>query len=237
MASAVLFDLFETLMTELDDATLPYPPPWGVPGPLLGIPDETYRRAWTARKLRRMTTEFSYVEALTDVCVECGLDPPIDLIRSLNDARQSARADAFAIISPSVLDMLDRIRAADVRTVVVSNCSVEESAHFAGSPLATRVDHVMWSFSEGVQKPEPEIYLRACERAGSSASETLFVGDGSFDELRGARDAGLRPIWASWFTSGWPQHLAERRRSEVEALGIREAATPSDVVSIAVSQR
>jgi FMN phosphatase YigB (HAD superfamily) len=132
-----------------------------------------------------------------------------------------------------VLDMLDTLRQAGLAIVVVSNCSVEEAAHLGDSPLATRVDDVVWSFRERVQKPEAEIYRRACERAGAAASETCFVGDGSFDELEGARAAGLAAIWASWFTDGWPSHLAAARRARIESFdgAFPEARTPADVVA------
>ncbi|CAM3340555.1 hypothetical protein PALA111701_04145 [Paenibacillus lactis] len=50
-------------------------------------------------------------------------------------------------------------------------------------------------------KPQKEIYLMACERLGVTPETSIFVGDGGSDELRGARDAGLRPYHAYWFNT------------------------------------
>ena len=236
MAPAVLFDLFETLMTEMQDSSAPYPPPWGAPGIELGMGHDCFRRGWTTRKARRMTSTLSYEDALEEICRECGVDPPMDKIHALNESRQAARLRAFLAVPQPVLMMLEELRRQGFRIVVVSNCSVEEAAHFEASPLSGRVDDVVWSFREGVQKPDPQIFLRACEAARAVPTETVFVGDGSFDELRGAGEVGIMPIWASWFTHGWPAHLAAQRRTEVGSLGIREAKSPDELLQIVLTR-
>jgi FMN phosphatase YigB (HAD superfamily) len=43
-------------------------------------------------------------------------------------------------------------------------------------------------------KPEPGIFYAALERAGSSADQTLYIGDNYFADVVGARRAGLRPV-------------------------------------------
>ena len=230
MARAVLFDLFETLMTDFSEVAEPTPPPWSLAGDELGIGQDAFRRGWSERKVRRMTSEVSYVDALREICVACGVSPPEDKIDALNQARQAAREQAFRSVPRSVLAMLDELRSAHLGIVVVSNCSVEEAEHFAASPLSLRVDEVLWSFREGVQKPDPEIFRRACDRAGCVPADAVFVGDGSFDELRGAAKAGITPIWASWFISRWPSHLAAQRRLDVEGLDVREASSPEEVL-------
>ena len=158
MAPAVLFDLFETLMTEMQDSSAPYPPPWGAPGIELGMGHDCFRRGWTTRKARRMTSTLSYEDALEEICRECGVDPPMDKIHALNESRQAARLRAFLAVPQPVLMMLEELRRQGFRIVVVSNCSVEEAAHFEASPLSGRVDDVVWSFREGVQKPDPQIF-------------------------------------------------------------------------------
>lgn len=43
-------------------------------------------------------------------------------------------------------------------------------------------------------KPEPAIFKRALELAGTRAPETVFVGDNYFADIVGSRRAGLRPV-------------------------------------------
>lgn len=43
-------------------------------------------------------------------------------------------------------------------------------------------------------KPDPGIFLEALKRAGTSASETMYVGDNYFADVVGSQRAGLRPV-------------------------------------------
>ena len=43
-------------------------------------------------------------------------------------------------------------------------------------------------------KPDPRIYLRACDELGVEPGECLYVGDGANDELAGAQRVGMRPV-------------------------------------------
>jgi len=59
------------------------------------------------------------------------------------------------------------------------------------APLAPRLgDRVLCSGSLGGRKPDPQVYLRALERLGWNAADTLFVDD-LFVNVQGARRAGL----------------------------------------------
>ncbi len=43
-------------------------------------------------------------------------------------------------------------------------------------------------------KPEPLIFERALEIAGTSAPETMYIGDNYFADIVGSRRAGLMPV-------------------------------------------
>lgn len=59
------------------------------------------------------------------------------------------------------------------------------------APLAPRLGcRVLCSGSLGGRKPEPWVYLRALERLGWNAADTLFIDD-LFANVQGARRAGL----------------------------------------------
>lgn len=47
----------------------------------------------------------------------------------------------------------------------------------------------------GLSKPEPEIFLLACERLGVAPAETLMVGDSLANDIAGAAGAGLKTAW------------------------------------------
>lgn len=47
----------------------------------------------------------------------------------------------------------------------------------------------------GCAKPDPAIFLHACERLGLQPAEVLHVGDDPLLDVAGARNAGLRSAW------------------------------------------
>jgi len=51
------------------------------------------------------------------------------------------------------------------------------------------------SEAEGIAKPSPQIFMRALDRCGVTASETIFVGDYPEYDIAGALGAGLLPVW------------------------------------------
>lgn len=53
---------------------------------------------------------------------------------------------------------------------------------------------VLISESEGVRKPEPEIFWRALRRLGVTAGESLFIGDSPEYDIAGAKNAGLYAV-------------------------------------------
>lgn len=56
----------------------------------------------------------------------------------------------------------------------------------------------------GVPKPDPSIFLAACERLGASPEQVLHVGDDIEMDVVGAARAGLRTCWLNRANLEWP---------------------------------
>jgi putative hydrolase of the HAD superfamily len=93
-----------------------------------------------------------------------------------------------------VVETLDELRARGLKLGLISVCSEDVPAAWPETPLAGRFDATTFSSECGVMKPEPEIYLRTADALGVDPADTLYVGDGANDELRGARDVGMTPV-------------------------------------------
>lgn len=61
---------------------------------------------------------------------------------------------------------------------------------------------ILVSESEGIRKPAPEIFRRAIERLGVTASESVFVGDNPEADIGGAQTFGMKAIWKR--SAYWP---------------------------------
>ncbi len=118
-----------------------------------------------------------------------GSAPPAGLAPEL--FREFADPATFRVFE-EVPPLLDRLRRAGRKIAVVSNWSPALEALLEGLGLAARVDAVVSSGREGVEKPAPGIFALALERLGVPAAEALHVGDDRVKDLEGARAAGLR---------------------------------------------
>jgi HAD superfamily hydrolase (TIGR01509 family) len=78
-----------------------------------------------------------------------------------------------------------------VKVAIVSNVPRDLSDVFAKHGLADDVDAFVHSFQVGAEKPDPRIFLAACERIGTEPAATLMVGDHEVAD-GGATAAGLR---------------------------------------------
>jgi epoxide hydrolase-like predicted phosphatase len=80
------------------------------------------------------------------------------------------------------------------RTAILSNAAAggvrREEERYRFSAMA---DVLVYSFQEGIQKPDHRIYLRTCERLGVPPDAALFLDDVE-ENVAGAREAGMRAV-------------------------------------------
>ena len=201
MIQAVIFDLYETLVTEFD-------PDWR-PGPSvaerLGLPQAAFDAAWNSRYEARMTGRLpDFAAVLREVTAELGQTPNEAMIAQLRQERLKEKVIPFTHIDPAVLQMLNRLRAQSIKLGLITNAAPEEVAAWPESDLASFFDDMIASYQVGLLKPDAGIYRLACERLAVVPEATAFVGDGGNQELPGAAQASLRPFWATWFLDRWP---------------------------------
>ena len=205
MIKAVIFDLFETLITESGTR------PAGVSSraSMLGCEREAFRGGWRAVRPEVMTGRIAFRRALADITSRLGRPADDAVLRELCEERVRIKGEALARSEPQVLVMLDCLRDRNIRLGVVSNCFAEDVAAWPTSVLASRFDCAVFSCEVGLAKPDPEIYREATRRLAVDASEAWFIGDGQDDELRGAEQVGLRAWKALWFLRRWPHFRTE----------------------------
>ena len=73
--------------------------------------------------------------------------------------------------------------------------SAETTMKLVRTGIRDRFSVVVSSQDAGSRKPDPEIFLVACRRAGADPEACLYVGDGLEVDALGARFAGMQGIW------------------------------------------
>lgn len=226
--AAVIFDLFETLITEYDADWRP----GQTTESRLGIPSETYSTVWRSWYQARMTTVVDYRDVLRDVCTRAGV--PIGpgtaaTIETLYAERLALKARPLLTVDLRVINLLMQLRNQGLKLGVLSNCAVEEVAGWPDSALAPLFDDVVFSYQVGSVKPDPRIYRRVCDGLGVAADRVIFVGDGGSDELAGARSAGMTAYCARWFLDQWPAEHRDRRADRRQ--GFPALLSPEDLLA------
>jgi len=126
-----------------------------------------------------------------------------------------------ALLKPDseVLSALMQLRQKGLKLGLLSNIDEREAVSWTMSPLSSMFDVVCMSCDIGYSKPSKEAYSVVLSRLGEDAATSLYVGDGSHDELRGARDAGfgLVVFMKGFISRGGTRSIETMKRREVEA--------------------
>ncbi|MBV8931047.1 MAG: HAD hydrolase-like protein [Kutzneria sp.] len=112
--------------------------------------------------------------------------PVADELRTLGQARLRP--------APSVVYMLKSLRSKRLRLGILSDASAEILTAWPRSPLAGLADAAVFSCAAGAIKPDQRLYRRICDELDVLPDQTLYVGDGGGDELRGALTAGMAAV-------------------------------------------
>ena len=190
---AVIFDLFGTLIPNYD--AVEYARVARAMAEIVGAPVADFARLYGSETWsRRATGALATTEdAIAYVCA--ALDLPMDTARvaeatgiRIDLTRRTLRP------LPGVVDTLETLRGRGYGIGLVSDCSAEVPLLWPGTELSALVDAAIFSCDVGMKKPDPRIYLLACERLGVQPSACLYVGDGSGQELSGAAAIGMTPV-------------------------------------------
>lgn len=92
---------------------------------------------------------------------------------------------------PDTADVLRLLRERGIPVGVLSNIAWDLRPCFEQVGIADLVDEYVFSFEEGVEKPNAKIFRTACERLGADPARVLMIGD-SEEADGGARTIGCR---------------------------------------------
>jgi putative hydrolase of the HAD superfamily len=179
---AVVFDLWETLIDfpreesmELQRRT----------AALLGVEEPDFTARWLEADYGRSTGP------IRAAMLEFGM--PEHLVEEIAAMRLDSNR-RWLVPRPGAVETLKELRRRGQLLGMISVCTEEVALLWDESPFTGLFDSAVFSCSVGLKKPDPAIYLLACEQLGVEPHEALFVGDGANDELAGARRVGMQAV-------------------------------------------
>jgi putative hydrolase of the HAD superfamily len=187
MTRGVVFDLWNTLAVWPEEGSADLRRRWAES---IGVPVERLHEHWHAEAVyvRRETGPIR--DALESLYLELGVDGDLDDV--LASRLELTRAALVPV--EGAVDTIAELRRRGLRTGLISNCTEEVALVWDETPFVSLFDVAIFSATAGCAKPEREIYERALAELGVAGAESLFVGDGANDELRGASDVGMTPV-------------------------------------------
>ena len=198
MVKAVIFDMFETLVSIFSGESY-FSEHMAAD---LNVPVEDFRTVWHTTERARSLGQKTIPEVM-EICLTtlgCYSEESVQLVV---DHRRKHLEDVFARTPKETIELLQALKERGIKIGLISNCYSDEAQAIKESVLYPFFDAPVLSYEQGVTKPDPEIFRRAVEMLGVTASECLYVGDGGSKELFAARDAGMKAVQALYFA-----HLA-----------------------------
>lgn len=159
-----------------------------------------YEQAWKssmvkAIKLQQEDREIGFKEWYSDIFLNLGITQFED---ALIDEVSRAFMDGFKLyttILPGAREMLDYLTRSGYRLAVVSNSlGPNTRIDLETTGLTDYFEQIVISSDVGWRKPHPEIFRRTLELLAVQPSEALYVGDNIREDIKGAKDAGLKPV-------------------------------------------
>ena len=194
MIKAVIFDMFETLVTHYRS-----PQYFGEDiAKDLGLTEERFREIWDQSEHDRSVGLRTFEDVITEIMKKNGVYSEALLTKVLN-RRTATKVEVFMHLHDEILPMLEELRRRDIKIGLISNCFSEEVFAIRRSVLYPYFDASMLSFEQGIMKPEKEIFIRCMKRLQVSPEECLYVGDGGSRELEAATEVGMKALQATWY--------------------------------------
>lgn len=194
MVKAVIFDMYETLITHFQS-----PLYFGAQMAAdIGIPEQKFREIWDPSEHDRTIGKVTLEEVIEKILKanDCYSE---NFVKELAGKRIAVKEDCFNHLHPEIIPMFEALKEKGVKVGLISNCFSEEAKVIRESVLFPYFDAVYLSYEQGVAKPEEEIFRRCMAKLNVKPEECLYVGDGGSYELETARKLGMNALQAVWY--------------------------------------
>lgn len=219
MIKAVIFDMFETLVTHFES-------PLYMAKQIcadIGITESRFREIWDATDEDR-TLGKKTLEDVIEMVLLANRCYSRELFEMIIKKRKQSKFECFNHIHPQIIPMLTTIKKMNLKIGLITNCYFEERDVILGSVLYDYFDAVCMSCELGLSKPDYAIFQKCTQALEIAPDECLYVGDGGSLELEAAQAIGMHPIQATWYLRENTNQPAKRKDD------FTQAKSPMDII-------
>lgn len=206
MIKAVIFDMFETLITHYN-SPLYFGSQMAVDAKLS---EDEFLPLWRGKEDDR-TLGILTLEENIELILRENKCYSADLVKKIADKRREAKRRCFENMHPEIIPMLSALKEKGLCVGLISNCFSEEAEVIRESVLAEYFDAVCLSCDLGMCKPDKRIFEKCLDTLGVSAEECLYVGDGGCYELETAKSLGMNVVQPVWYLKYGTKQPSKRK--------------------------
>ncbi|MCH5324043.1 MAG: HAD family hydrolase [Eubacterium sp.] len=96
---------------------------------------------------------------------------------------------------PDAAEVLEYLVNKGYKLGVIANQSAGTAKRLEGWDLLKYISVVLSSAEEGVAKPDPEIFLRALDKAACRPENAVMIGDRLDNDIYPAKKLGMKTVW------------------------------------------
>ncbi|MDT8719549.1 HAD family hydrolase [Clostridium sp. 19966] len=202
----IMFDLFFTLV-------VPKYSYFRNENDVLSITKEEWEKYAEDEKLylkRALGQEKNPEKIIENILENAGLNATIEQKMEILKLRENRFRQALSEVDEKVINVLSELRKRGKKLCVISNADVIDVMHWKENPLSNLFHETIFSYEVGHVKPEIEIYEAALKKLKVKAENCIFVGDGGSQELKSAKEIGMKTILTGY--------LLKRSKEELQDL-------------------
>lgn len=226
MIKAVIFDMFETLITFTECK------PYFSPQIAVDVSMSTseFQTMWRMSENDRTMGIVTVKEALEDVLKVSNCYSK-ELVDRICKKRIQCVKETFIHLHTLIIPMLEELKKQGTKIGLITNCYDDEAMIIRESVLYPYFDVVCFSCDEKMQKPDIKIFTKCLDKLGVHAKECLYIGDGGSNELETAQKVGMKAAQAVWYLKDNSLQPAKRMRK------FTNLKSPMDVISISNNRK
>lgn len=186
----VFFDLFFTLIT-------PEYSKFRNENDVLGIKIDEWEEYAEDDELylkRATSANMNPKEIIEDIIGKMKMDINENEKAEILKLREERLKNSLMNVDSVILDVLLNLKKAGKKICLISNADVIDVMYWDESPLQDLFDAAIFSYKIGCLKPQTQIYKFALEKMMVKPENCIFIGDGGSDELRGAKELGIKTV-------------------------------------------
>lgn len=211
MIRAVIFDMFETLITH-------YQSPLYFGAQMAedaGISEESFQSLWRPTEHDRSIGKVT-LEEVVEMILRKNHCYSEEVLNKIVAKRIAAKEECFRHLHEEIIPMLSALKQKGVLVGLISNCFSEEADVIRRSELFPYFDAVYLSYEQGIQKPDEEIFQRCMKELAVKAEECIYVGDGGSYELEAAQKLGMKAVQAAWYLQDGTTQPVGRKKDFIQ---------------------